>query len=115
MVVVAYLDFTKALELVCHDAQLEKLVALGFESCLISLVRGFLQGRFMSVSVAGMLSQEVKVSLVVPQELLLGPLLCLIYLNFNTSNVLGLWAVFADDFKLSVCYPRNILMIEGKA
>jgi len=58
---IACLDVSKAFDLVCHEVLLGKLVALGFDSCLISWVRGFLQGRFMSVSVAGKLSQEVEV------------------------------------------------------
>ena len=62
MVGIAYLDFSKAFDLVCHEVLLEKSVALGFDSCLRSWVRGFLQCRYMSVSVAGKLSQEVEVS-----------------------------------------------------
>ena len=39
----------------------------------------------------------------------LEPLIFLIYIKFITSNVLGSWAAFADNFKLSVCYPVNNL------
>ena len=49
---IAYLDFSKAFNQVCHKALLEKLVALEFDSSVISLIRGFLQGRLMSISVA---------------------------------------------------------------
>ena len=55
------------------------------------------------------MSQEDEISSWVPQWSVLGPLLFLIYINCVTSNVLGTLAVFADDFKLSMCYPRNNL------
>ena len=58
----AYLDFSKAFDLVCHAVLLEKLVALVSDSCLINWVREILQSCLLSVSVAGQLSQEVEVS-----------------------------------------------------
>ena len=63
----------------------------------------------MSVSVAWKLSQEVDISSGVTLGSVLGPLLFQIYVIFITSNVLESWAAMADDFKLSVCYPRNNL------
>ena len=59
MVDTAYLDFSKVFYLVCHEILLEKLISLGFNSCLISSVKRFLQGHLMSVSVAGKLSEEM--------------------------------------------------------
>ena len=53
LVDVAYLDFSEALAVVCHDILLEKLVSVAFGSCLMGLVRGILQSRLMGVSVAG--------------------------------------------------------------
>ena len=70
---VTYLDFSRAFDLVCHEVLLEKLPAHGFDSCLISWVRGFLQSRPMNVFVAGKLNQEVEVSTGVPQGSVLGP------------------------------------------
>ena len=109
---IAYLHFFKAFERGCHEILLEKLVTLGFDCCLI---RRFLQGRLMSVAVAGELSQEVEISSGVPQVLVSGTLLFLNYVNFIISNVLGSWSAFADDFEFSVCYPRNNLddRVEG--
>ena len=37
------------------------------------------------------------------------------YVNFTTSKVLGCWAAFAHDFKLSECYPRNKLNDKEKS
>ena len=31
----------------------------------------------------------------------------MIYVNFITKDLVGSWAAFADDFKLSVCYAKN--------
>ena len=102
-----YLDFSKAFDLVSHRILLEKLSLLGFDNCIIGWVEGFLVGRYMSVSVAGKLSSALEVTSGVPQGSVLGPLLFLIYANFITKDVSGSWAAFADDFKISVCYPRN--------
>ena len=44
VVYIAHLDFFKAFDRVCHEILLEKLVALGLNSCLFSWVRGFMQG-----------------------------------------------------------------------
>ena len=31
----------------------------------------------------------------------------MIYVNFTAVAVVGFWVGFADEFKLSVCYPRS--------
>ena len=109
MVDIAHLDYSKAFDLVCHEILFKKLVALGFYSCSISLVRGFPQGHLSRESDAWKPSPEMEIYTGVPQGSLLGPLLFIILVNFITSYVLGSWAAFAYDFKLSVCYPRNNL------
>ena len=64
---ITYLHFLKAFDLVFNQVLLKKLVVHGFVSCLISWVRGFLQGRLMSTFFSEKLNQEVKVSSDNPQ------------------------------------------------
>ena len=103
----AYLDFSKAFDVVSHLLLLDKLQLLGFDPIVISWIKSFLIGRTMSVSVSGTSSLSMPVTSGVPQGSVLGPLLFLIYVNFITVAVAGCWVAFADDFKLCVCYPRN--------
>ena len=54
---IAYLDNSKAFNMVCHESVSEKLVAYGFYSCLLSWVWEFLQDRLKKLSVARKHSQ----------------------------------------------------------
>ena len=104
---VVYLDFSKAFDLVSHRILLDKLLLLGFDRFVVGWIEDFLVGRRMSVSVSGQLGSSFEVTSGVPQGSVLGPLLFLIYVNFITKDLVGSWAAFADDFKLSVCYAKN--------
>ena len=68
------MDFSKTFDLVSNEILLEMLSALGFDGCLKSCEKGLLQGRLMSVSVAGKLGQEVEISSRIPQGSVLEPL-----------------------------------------
>ena len=104
---VVYLDFSKAFDLVSHEILVEKIRLLGFDPQIIEWIRSFLANRTMVVRVNGVLSEAVGVGSGVPQGSVLGPLLFLLYVNHIVKDVGGHWTAFADDFKLSVAYPRG--------
>ena len=106
---------SKAFDLVCHETLLEKLVALVFDSCLISVLKGFIQGPFMSVSVAGKLSQKWRST----QGSLRGHYRDPCYIWFMSFSLLqmfldcGLHLLLASSF---VCVIQGInWIIESKA
>ena len=102
-----FLDFSKAFDLVSHQMLLEKLLALRFDPYIVGWIRDFLVRHSMSVIVSGQTSSEVIVTSGVPQGSVLGPLLFLIYVNCITKDVGSPWVAFADDFKVSISFPRR--------
>jgi len=90
-------DFSKAFGLVPYDRLLMKLAASGVDSRVVIWVWEFLVGRTQRVGVGGQLSKEVKVTSGVPQGIVLGPLLFLVYVNDIWSNIDSSITLFADD------------------
>ena len=103
----AYFDFSKAFDVVSHLLLLHKLRFLGFDPFVISWIKSVLIGHTVSVSGFGTSSLSMPVTSRVSQGSVSGPLLFLIYVKFITVAVAGCSVAFADDIKLSVCYPRN--------
>ena len=104
---VAYLDFSKAFDLVSHRLLVDKLHSIGFDRHILGWIRDFLSGRCMSVQIRGERSPTCPVASGVPQGSVLGPLLFLIYANLIARDVTGYWCAFADDFKISTWYSRE--------
>ena len=104
---VAYLDFSKAFDVVSHTVLLAKLDCLGFDPLVQGWIRAFLEGRTMAVSVAGTRSSARDVTSGVPQGSVLGPVLFLIYVNIVTTGIDCDCMAFAVDFKLCICYPKG--------
>ena len=103
----AYLDFSKTIDVVSHFLLVDKLQLLGFDPIVFSWIKSFLIRRTISVSVSGTSSLSMSVTSGVPQRSVSGLLLFLIYVNFIIVAVASCWVAFADDFKLRVCYPKN--------
>ena len=75
------IGFSKAFDLVPHDRLLMKIAISGVDSTVVAWVREFLLVRTQRVKVGWQLSEEVRVTYVVPQGSVLGPLVFLAYVN----------------------------------
>jgi len=99
---VAYVDFAKAFDSVCHRKLIVKLQQYGVTGVLLEWVKDFLTGRSQRTIVGQCLSDVGYISSGVVQGSCLGPLLFLIYINdladlFSDEAVIKL---YADDVKL---------------
>ena len=99
------LDLSKAFDKVPHQRLLHKLEFYGVTVTTLKWIQSFLTDRTQQVTLEGILSATVPVTLGVPQGTVLGPLLFFLYINdlpdvVKQSKV----SLFADD---SLLY-RNI-------
>ena len=104
----AYLDFSRAFDVIIHEVLLEKLASLGFDRNILAWIRSFLARRTMRVAAGGECSAEREVNSGVPQGSVLGPIVFLIYVNYLMEGVECSWKAFADDFKISTCSADRI-------
>ena len=97
---VIYLDYSKAFDSVPHLRLISKLQAYGIRGNLPKWIKNFLIGRQQKVILNGSSSQWTEVTSGVPQGLVLGPLLFILYVNDITDGVQSTLEMFADDSKL---------------
>ena len=99
-----YLDFEKALDSVCHTKLFGKLECYSICDPLLKWFKCYIHGRLQRVVINGPCSASKDVKSRVPQGSLLGPILCLIYVNDMPTVTTGsTLAMFADDSKCYKC------------
>ena len=101
-VAVAYIDFHKAFDVVCHAKVFCKLQFMGFTGNLLKWLENFLSDRWQRTRVGDRLSEPRKIISGVIQGSCIGPLLSLLYINSlaQTSDNNTTCVLFADNVKL---------------
>ena len=95
-----FLDISKAFGKVWHDGLLYKLECFGISGYLLKLFHSYLNNRHQRVVLNGQYSKWAPILAGVPQGLILGPLLFLIYINDLPENLKSSAKLFADDTSL---------------
>ena len=102
-----FLDISKAFDRVWHEGLLFKLLQNGISGELITLIKDFLSRRKQRVVLNGQHSSWEDVKAGVPQGLIIGPLLFLIYINDLRNGLNSNAKLFADG-KLLFSVVHNI-------
>ena len=97
------LDFSKAFDRVPHQRVLYKLSHYGIQGSLLSWIHVFLTKRTQRVALEGVLSNQCFVTSGVPQDMVLGPLRFLIYINDLPLCISSTMRLFADYGYLYRC------------
>ena len=96
-----FVDVSKAFDKVWHIGLLFKLQAYGVDGKLLSLLENYLENRKQRFVLNGQTSEWKKINSGVPQGLVLGPLLFLIYINDLFDGITSICKIFAGDSKNS--------------
>ena len=91
-----FLEISKAFDRVWHEGLIYKIQSTGISGTPLKLIKSFLSGRFQGVLLNGQTSSWSQILAGVPQDSILGPLLCLIYINDLGNNLSSTVKQFAD-------------------
>ena len=98
-----FIDLSKAFDTIDHGTLLIKLNRYGIRGNADSLIRSYLTNRSQYTEIQGEKSDHLTIKYGVPQGLVLGPLLFLLYINdIANSSDLGSFILFADDTNIFV-------------
>jgi hypothetical protein len=101
-VTVAYIDYSKAFDVVCYNKLLFKLEHYGITGDLLRWIGGFITGRTQRTKVGSAVSDEVQLTSGVVQGSCIGPLLFVLYIN-DVVQIIGdscRRKIYADDLKI---------------
>ena len=91
------IDLKKAFNTINHEILFKKLKANGFSEWCITWFQSYLSKRIFFISIENQLSDYGGISCGVPQGLILGPILFLIYVNVMPQAVDSNLLLYADD------------------
>ena len=99
-VVIAFIDFLKAFDLVAHKRLIFKLSRYGIKGSLLEWIASFLTERTQRVVMGDTISAWESVTSGVPQGSVLGPILFIIFINEISEILISINELYADDTKL---------------
>ena len=94
------MDFAKAFDKVPHKRLIHKIKGIGIQGTVLTWIINFLNKRQQRVILNNDTSDWADVISGIPQGSVLGPILCIIFINDLPKEVKSYINIFADDTKL---------------